>query len=145
MRAAEPHILLIGFDLEFDFIRNAGDSPMDYSNKSGFPAMKPNGGPSIDLKAAKPADTASAVKPAGPAPTASAGPQPAAPEVKAPGKGTLHPLAAEMQQKWSKLSDADLDGVKSQQELAAIIETRYGIAAEFAKTQVQAWAQGRSF
>jgi hypothetical protein len=118
---------------------------MDYSNKSGFPAMKPNGGPSIDLKAAKPADTASAVKPAGPAPTASAGPQPAAPEVKAPGRGTLHPLAAEMQQKWSKLSDSDLDGVKSQDELTAKVAIRYGIASDLAKTQVQAWAQGRAF
>jgi hypothetical protein len=111
---------------------------MDYSNKNGFPAMKPSGGPSIDLKVAPPADTPSDAKPANP------GPQPAAPEVKAPSKN-LHPLAAAMQEKWPKLSDADLDGVKSQNELAAIIVTRYGIADDFARTQVQAWAQGRSF
>lgn len=125
---------------------------MDYSNKNAFPAMKPNGGPSIDLKAAPPADTPSGAKPANPAQTASASPQPAAgeptsaaPEVKAPAKGDLHPLSSAMQEKWSKLSDADLNGVKSQQELAAIVETRYGIAADLAKTQVQAWAQGRAF
>ncbi len=65
--------------------------------------------------------------------------------MKAPSKSDLHPLSAAMQEKWSKLSDSDLNGVKSQQELAAIVETRYGIAADQAKTQVQAWAQGRSF
>jgi uncharacterized protein YjbJ (UPF0337 family) len=118
---------------------------MDYSNKNAFPAMKPNGGPSIDLKAAKPGDTASGAKPANPAQTASTGPQPAVPDVKAPGKGNLHPLAAAMQEKWSKLSDSDLDGVKSQDELTAKIAIRYGIASDLAKTQVQAWAQGRSF
>jgi hypothetical protein len=118
---------------------------MDYSNKNGFPAMKPNGGPSIDLKAAPPADTPSGAKPANPAQTASTGPQPAAPEVKAPGKGELHPLAAEIQEKWSKLADADLVGVKNQDDLTAKVAIRYGIASDLAKTQVQAWAQGRSF
>ena len=127
---------------------------MDYANKSGFPAMKPEGGPSIDLKAAKPADAAPGVRPANPAPgvrpanpapPASAAPRPTAPEVKAPVKGALHPLASEMQQKWSKLSDSDLDGVKSQDELTAKVAIRYGITSDLAKTQVQAWAQGRSF
>ena len=117
---------------------------MEFVKNGETPSVKSNGAPSIDLKAAKPA-TAPDVKPANAAPAPGTGPQPAAPEVKAPSKGDLHPLAVAMQEKWSKLSDADLDGVKSQQELAAIIETRYGIAAEFAKTQVQAWAQGRSF
>ena len=115
---------------------------MDYSNKNAFPAMKPNGGPSIDLKASPPADTPSG---ANPAPTASASPQPAAPEVKAPGKGDLHPLTAEIQEKWSKLADADLVGVKNQEDLTAKVAIRYGIASDLAKTQVQAWAQGRSF
>ena len=127
---------------------------MDYANKNGNPAIKPEGGPSIDLQAAKPADAAPAVKPANPAPgvrpanpapTASAGPQPTAHEVKATGTGVRHPLATEMQQKWSKLSDADLQGVKSQDELTAKVAIRYGIASDLAKTQVQAWAQGRSF
>jgi uncharacterized protein YjbJ (UPF0337 family) len=50
-----------------------------------------------------------------------------------------------MQEKWSKLSDSDLDGVKSQDELTAKVAIRYGIASDLAKTQVQAWAQGRAF
>jgi hypothetical protein len=117
---------------------------MEFVKNNETPAVKSNGGPSIELKAATPS-TATDVKPANTAQAQGNGPQPAAPEVKAPSKSDLHPLSAAMQEKWSKLSDSDLYGVKSQQELAAIVETRYGIAADLAKTQVQAWAQGRAF
>lgn len=57
----------------------------------------------------------------------------------------LHALTPEIRKQWSKFSDADLAGVKSQDDLTSKVEKTYAMSHDDAKKQVQGWAQGRQF
>lgn len=57
----------------------------------------------------------------------------------------LHNLVPEIRKQWTKLTDADLAGVMSQDDLTAKVEKTYAIPHDEAKKQVQVWAQGRQF
>jgi len=62
-----------------------------------------------------------------------------------PIQAKLHDLAPEMRKQWTKFSDSDLAGVKSQDDLTKKVEMAYAISHDEAKKQVQTWAQGRHF
>jgi hypothetical protein len=63
----------------------------------------------------------------------------------APIQVKLHDLAPEIRKQWSKFTDGDLAGVKSQDDLTKKVEMTYAISHDDAKKQVQTWAQGRQF
>ena len=57
----------------------------------------------------------------------------------------LHPLAAAIQENWTRLNDRDLAGVRTREDLAARIQARYRLSAAAAAAQVREWAEGRDF
>ena len=62
-----------------------------------------------------------------------------------PAGAKLHDMAPEIRRQWSKFTDADLVGVKGQDDLTAKVEKTYALSHAAAKKQVQTWAQGRQF
>jgi hypothetical protein len=90
-----------------------------------------------------PSPTTPAVDKSAPAATpVSAQPKAAA---AAPIQVKLHDLAPEIRKQWSKFTDSDLAGVKSQDDLTKKVEMTYALSHDDAKKQVQTWAQGRQF
>ena len=65
------------------------------------------------------------------------------PEIKAPGLG--HPLTADMRRRWANFADADLKNIHTRADLSAAVQSKYGITAGEAATQVKEWAVGRQF
>ncbi len=57
----------------------------------------------------------------------------------------LHPLTAAIRQRWSSFVDADLKNIKTREDLSAAVQSKYGVTAEQATTQVKEWAVGRQF
>ncbi len=57
----------------------------------------------------------------------------------------LHPLTAAIRERWSSFVDADLKNVKTREDLSAAVQSKYGITAEQANTQVKEWAVNRQF
>jgi hypothetical protein len=54
-------------------------------------------------------------------------------------------LAKDVQAKWDKISEQDAGGMNSTSDLMNKVQTTYGLNAEQAKSQVDTWANGRSF
>ena len=54
-------------------------------------------------------------------------------------------LAKDVHAKWDKISEQDASGMKSTGDLATQVQSKYSLNAEQAKSQVDAWANGRSF
>jgi hypothetical protein len=67
------------------------------------------------------------------------------PEMVAPGVHEHHPLIAAMRTRWGKFTDAELKTLKTREDLTSAVESKYGIAADQAATQVKEWAVGRQF
>ncbi len=66
-------------------------------------------------------------------------------QASATAEGKMHALTPEIRKEWSKFSDSDLMGVKSQDDLTAKVEKTYALSHADAQKQVQSWAQGRQF
>jgi hypothetical protein len=54
-------------------------------------------------------------------------------------------LAKDVHTKWDKISEQEASGMKSSGDLASQVQSKYGLTAEQAKSQVEAWTNGRSF
>ena len=54
-------------------------------------------------------------------------------------------LAKDVHTKWDKISEQEASGMKSSSDLTSQVQAKYGLNAEQAKTQVDAWTNGRSF
>jgi hypothetical protein len=54
-------------------------------------------------------------------------------------------LAKDVHTKWDKISEQEASGMKSTNELVSQVQSKYSLNAEQAKSQVDAWANGRSF
>jgi len=54
-------------------------------------------------------------------------------------------LAKDVHAKWDKISEQDASGMKSTGDLATQVQSKYSLNAEQAKSQVDSWANGRSF
>ncbi len=54
-------------------------------------------------------------------------------------------LAKEVHTKWDKISEQEAGTMKSTGDLASQVQTKYSLSSDQAKTQVDAWANGRSF
>jgi hypothetical protein len=54
-------------------------------------------------------------------------------------------LAKDVHTKWDKISEQEASGMKSTSELATQVQSKYSLSPEQAKSQVDAWANGRSF
>ncbi len=55
------------------------------------------------------------------------------------------PLTAAIRERWTKFADGDLDDVRTREQLATAVQSKYGITADQATTQVSEWAVGRQF
>jgi hypothetical protein len=53
--------------------------------------------------------------------------------------------AKDVHAKWDKISEQDASSMKSTSDLATKVQSAYSLSAEQAKSQVDAWASGRSF
>jgi hypothetical protein len=49
------------------------------------------------------------------------------------------------QQRWGFLTNFDLSTIKNEGQLCSMVKIRAGIAEEQAKSEVDAWAQGKQF
>jgi hypothetical protein len=47
--------------------------------------------------------------------------------------------------KWPKISDVEANGLRDKPELAALLQARYGLSAEQARIDIDAWAKHRVF
>jgi hypothetical protein len=56
-----------------------------------------------------------------------------------------HPLIAAIQDRWSLFNDADLERVRTRQELVAALQSKYRITEEQATAQVRDWAVKADF
>lgn len=54
-------------------------------------------------------------------------------------------LAKDVHAKWDKISEQEATGMKSTNDLMSQVQTKYSLNAEQAKSQVDTWANGRSF
>ena len=54
-------------------------------------------------------------------------------------------LAKDVHSKWDKISEQEASGMKSTSDLATQVQSKYSLNAEQAKSQVDTWANGRSF
>jgi hypothetical protein len=54
-------------------------------------------------------------------------------------------VAKDVHAKWDKISEQDAGNMKSTGDLATKVQSAYSLSAEQAKSQVDAWANGRSF
>lgn len=54
-------------------------------------------------------------------------------------------LAKDVHAKWDKISEQEAGNMKSTGDLASQVQTKYSLSADQAKSQVDAWANGRSF
>jgi hypothetical protein len=54
-------------------------------------------------------------------------------------------LAKDVHAKWDKISEQEASGMKSTNDLTSQVQTKYSLNAEQAKSQVDSWANGRSF
>ena len=54
-------------------------------------------------------------------------------------------LAKDVHTKWDKISEQEASGMKSSSDLTNQVQAKYGLNAEQAKSQVDAWTNGRSF
>lgn len=54
-------------------------------------------------------------------------------------------LAKDVHAKWDKISEQEASGMKSTSDLATQVQSKYSLSADQAKSQVDAWANGRSF
>ena len=57
--------------------------------------------------------------------------------------GDGHRLAA--QAIWERLTQADLDGVRTKRDLIARVQERYGVPREQASADVEVWASDKRF
>jgi hypothetical protein len=53
--------------------------------------------------------------------------------------------AKDVHAKWDKISEQDASGMKTTSDLATQVQSKYSLDAAQAKSQVDAWANGRSF
>lgn len=54
-------------------------------------------------------------------------------------------VAKDVHAKWDKISEQEAGNMKSTGDLASQVQTKYSLSAEQAKSQVDTWANGRSF
>lgn len=54
-------------------------------------------------------------------------------------------VAKDIHAKWDKISEQEAGNMKSAGDLASQVQAKYSLSADQAKTQVDAWANGRSF
>lgn len=54
-------------------------------------------------------------------------------------------VAKDVHAKWDKISEQEADAFKSTSDLTSQVQTKYSLSADQAKSQVDAWANGRSF
>ena len=57
--------------------------------------------------------------------------------------GDGHRQAAQVT--WERLTQADLNGVRTKRDLIARVEERYGVPREQASSAVELWASGKRF
>ena len=57
--------------------------------------------------------------------------------------GDGHRLAAQVT--WERLTQADLDGVRTKRDLIARVQERYGVPREQASADVEVWASDKRF
>jgi hypothetical protein len=53
--------------------------------------------------------------------------------------------AKDIHTKWDKISEQEASGMKSTSDLTSQVQSKYSLNPEQAKSQVDAWANGRSF
>jgi hypothetical protein len=112
------------------------------SNKTG--SRKPTTAASAGTKAPDVKTSAPAKTVGGPAAQSVGQPAAPQPEIKAPG-AEHHALLAAMRTRWANFADSDLNSVKTREDLSAAVQSKYGITADQATTQVKEWAVGRQF
>lgn len=54
-------------------------------------------------------------------------------------------LAKDVHSKWDKISEQEASSMKSTTELVSQLQSKYNLNAEQAKSQVESWANGRTF
>jgi hypothetical protein len=54
-------------------------------------------------------------------------------------------LAKDVHAKWDKISEQEASGMKSTSDLTTQVQSKYSLNADQAKSQVDTWANGRSF
>jgi len=54
-------------------------------------------------------------------------------------------LAKEVHTKWDKISEQEAGTMKSTGDLTTQVQSKYSLSPDQAKSQVDAWANGRSF
>jgi hypothetical protein len=54
-------------------------------------------------------------------------------------------LATDVHAKWEKISEQEASNMRSTSELVNQVQSKYSLNPEQAKTQVDAWTNGRSF
>ena len=54
-------------------------------------------------------------------------------------------VAKDVHAKWDKISEQEADAFKSTSDLTSQVQTKYSLSADQAKSQVESWANGRSF
>ena len=54
-------------------------------------------------------------------------------------------LAKDVHAKWEKISEQEASGMKSTSDLTTQVQSKYSLNADQAKSQVDAWTNGRSF
>jgi hypothetical protein len=54
-------------------------------------------------------------------------------------------LAKDVHAKWDKISEQEASGMKSSDDLTKQVQSKYGLNADQAKSQVDGWTNGRSF
>jgi hypothetical protein len=59
--------------------------------------------------------------------------------------GSQKILAKDVHAKWDKISEQEASGMKSTSDLTSQVQSKYSLNPEQAKSQVDAWANGRSF
>ena len=63
----------------------------------------------------------------------------------APSANTQKILAKDVHAKWEKISEQEASGMKSATDLTSQVQAKYSLSPEQAKSQVDAWTNGRSF
>lgn len=54
-------------------------------------------------------------------------------------------VAKDIHAKWDKISEQEASNMKSANDLTSHVQTKYNLSADQAKSQVDAWTNGRSF
>jgi hypothetical protein len=54
-------------------------------------------------------------------------------------------LAKDVHTKWDKISEQEASGMKTTSDLVSQVQSKYSLDATQAKSQVDAWTNGRSF